>query len=113
LLIIRKVICQLCQLCLFYKKAILAQKCPQLCLGSELWPLLEKLFPTLPTLTNLKRSKIIPKVFLTLPWVSTLPIIRKVLSQLCQLCLSYKELKLAQKFPKFANFALGVNFAYY
>tara|TARA_B100000780_G_scaffold262915_1_gene216442 strand:- start:50 stop:250 length:201 start_codon:yes stop_codon:yes gene_type:complete len=39
---------------------------------------------TLPTLPNLQRSQIIPKVS---PTLATLPIIRKVKSQLCQPCL--------------------------
>ena len=29
---------------MFFKEAKLAQKYPRLCLGSELWPLLEKLY---------------------------------------------------------------------
>jgi hypothetical protein len=44
---------------------------------------------------------------LTLPWVCTLLIIKKLISELCQLCLFYKEAKLAQKYPQLCQLCFG------
>ena len=62
--LIRKIISELCQLCLFYKEAKLVQKYPQLCqlcFGSELCPLLEKLYLNFANFVQPKKKPNIPK----------------------------------------------------
>ena len=101
------------------QSSILAKKIPNFAnfvLGLNFAHYQKCYISTLPTLPSLKRSQISPKVSLTLPtlpWVWTLLIIRKVISELCQLCLVKKKTILAKKITNFANFALGLNFAHY